>query len=71
MTTLKELLHPKPHPLKSKIKKAKLNYWQVTKLLNDEIDEPTLSRFLNCRKPMPPDVEQQLAAALVRIGGAV
>jgi hypothetical protein len=71
MTKVHELLNPKPHPLKNKIKKAKLSYWQITKLLKDEIDEPTLSRFLNCRKPMPTELEQQIRAALGRVGGAV
>jgi hypothetical protein len=64
MTQLHELLNPKPHPLKNQIKKAKLSYWQITKLLRDEIDEPTLSRVLNARRPMPVDLEANIEAAL-------
>ena len=61
----------KDHPLRAKIQKRGLRLWQLRMMIDDLACEATLSRALRGVVPMPPYLEERIADALGRLGGAV
>lgn len=69
---LKAILNPRPHPLKAKISEAGLRLWQIKRFLGGRPDEAYLSRALNGRQPMSPQVEAGIESLLSELkGGAL
>lgn len=56
-----------PHPLKDEIKKSRLTYWQIRRLLNGCPSDSTLCRMLNGLIPMSDKVEQGLRQILAEV----
>jgi hypothetical protein len=54
------------HPLKAEVRRLRLALWEVSYLLGGQPDEPMISRYLRGTRPMPPDVEERLRAALAK-----
>lgn len=56
-----------PHPLKNEIRRAKLRYWQLSRMLGGSPGIATLSNMLNGVRPMDEEVEVGLRSILDEI----
>lgn len=49
-----------PHPLKARIKKLGLRYWQVSRLIGGHPSGPHVGNMLNGIYPFPEEVESKI-----------